>query len=142
MSSKYFEKLKNPRWQKKRLEILERDRWTCTVCGRSDLTLHVHHGYYEGRFDPWDYDNETLHTVCAVCHDQADCLRRDIQYQMAKLPIRIQKELLPLLAELTDIQKADTLMADALVERIQEQVQSCWFDFCNPNEPTTALEKQ
>jgi len=142
MSSKYSEKLKDPRWQKKRLEILERDRWTCTVCQRSDLTLHVHHGYYEGRFDPWDYDNETLHTVCAVCHDQADCLRRDIQYQMAKLPIATQKELLPLLAELTDVAKADRSLLDLLVEHLQSQVQSCWFDCCNPTELNQVLEKQ
>lgn len=142
MSSKYFEKLKDPRWQKKRLEILERDEWTCTVCGRSDLSLHVHHGYYEGRMEPWEYHDETLHTVCEACHDQADCLRRDVQYQMAKLPIRMQKELLPLLAELTDIAKADVFFIDVFIEQLQSQVQSCWFDYCNPTKLNQVLEKQ
>ena len=29
----YSEKLKDPRWQKKRLEILERDNFRCQYCG-------------------------------------------------------------------------------------------------------------
>lgn len=102
MSSKYFEKLKDPRWQKKRLEILERDRWTCTVCQRSDLTLHVHHAYYDSKLQPWEYDNETLHTVCVECHDAANVVRLDIQLLIAKLPIEAQQKLVPVLGEMNE----------------------------------------
>lgn len=65
----YAEKLKDPRWQKKRLEILERDKWCCQRCLDGENTLHVHHlRYFPGR-DPWDYDNKLLITLCAECHE-------------------------------------------------------------------------
>ena len=64
----YNEKLKDPRWQRKRLEILQRDNWACTQCGVEDRTLHVHHlRYIRGR-EPWDYAPEFLVTLCADCH--------------------------------------------------------------------------
>ena len=44
----YAEKLKDPRWQKKRLEILERDAWVCQKCFDTKSTLHVHHRIYNG----------------------------------------------------------------------------------------------
>lgn len=67
--SAYQQKLLDPRWQKKRLEILQRDNWTCQACEDRESTLHVHHRYYEKGRDPWDYPNEALVTVCADCHD-------------------------------------------------------------------------
>ena len=63
----YSEKLKDPRWQKKRLEILERDSWSCQICGDSESTLHVHHYKYEN--DPWEVDNIYLKTLCESCHE-------------------------------------------------------------------------
>lgn len=62
----YSDKLKDPRWQRKRLEILNRDDFKCFWCGDKDNTLHVHHEYYEG--DPWDVDNDGLTTLCSECH--------------------------------------------------------------------------
>lgn len=64
----YAEKLRDPRWQKKRLEILERDGWACQICGDKKTTLHVHHLYYEKNLDPWDYHIFTLMTLCEMCH--------------------------------------------------------------------------
>lgn len=64
----YQEKLKDPRWQKKRLKILERDNWMCQLCGDKDKTLHVHHKSYQRNTDPWNYPNELLVTVCDECH--------------------------------------------------------------------------
>lgn len=40
--SEYLEKLKDPRWQKRRLEIFQRDEFTCQVCFDTESTLHVH----------------------------------------------------------------------------------------------------
>jgi hypothetical protein len=65
---KYSEKLKDPRWQRKRLLILDRDNWKCTACRSSTKTLHVHHLIYTGT-DPWDTPNEHLETLCCDCHD-------------------------------------------------------------------------
>jgi len=68
MAKSYYEKLKDPRWQKKRLEILERADFCCEDCGDEESTLHVHHGYYEKGLDPWDYANNTLWCLCEGCH--------------------------------------------------------------------------
>lgn len=65
----YSDKLKDPRWQKKRLSILERDEWTCQSCYNDQITLHVHHKKYSGS-NPWECDDEDLITLCEVCHDQ------------------------------------------------------------------------
>ena len=65
---KYSDKLKDPRWQKMRLKVLERDDWCCQNCFDSENTLHVHHRYYEQGNDPWDYPLEALVTLCATCH--------------------------------------------------------------------------
>ncbi|MCK5617048.1 HNH endonuclease [Candidatus Pacearchaeota archaeon] len=64
----YQEKLRDPRWQRKRLEIMERDKWECKKCGNDTKTLHVHHRNYENYIDPWDYPNDTLVTLCDSCH--------------------------------------------------------------------------
>ena len=67
---KYSEKLKDPRWQKKRLEIFERDEWFCRKCGDDKATLAVHHLFYRPNTDPWDYPNEDLLTLCEECHSE------------------------------------------------------------------------
>ena len=64
----YAEKLKDPRWQKKRLQILERDSWTCQTCQDNTSTLHVHHFYYRKGIQPWEYSDQALITVCEHCH--------------------------------------------------------------------------
>lgn len=71
MSLSYADKLRDPRWQKKRLEILERDKWTCAGCKSTEKTLHVHHRLYVKGLDPWEYDSEYLLTVCDECHSAA-----------------------------------------------------------------------
>jgi len=62
----YSEKLLDPRWQKKRLKILERDGFACKYCGDTKKTLHVHHdAYYK---EPWDVPDDDLATCCKDCH--------------------------------------------------------------------------
>lgn len=67
----YSEKLKDPRWQKKRLEILERDNWTCRGCGGKETTLHVHHIAYLSGIEPWDIPDGFLITLCKTCHKRS-----------------------------------------------------------------------
>jgi hypothetical protein len=69
----YSEKLKDPRWQKKRLEILERDGWKCMCCGDKDNTLHVHHIFYIPNTEPWEIHNGFLITLCETCHNPRPC---------------------------------------------------------------------
>ena len=64
--STYSKKLLDPRWQRKRTEILQRDNFTCVNCGNDKETLHVHHlKYYK---NPWDVSNDFLETLCESCH--------------------------------------------------------------------------
>ena len=67
-NSSYFELLKDPRWQKKRLEIFERDGFKCRSCDGSEKTLNVHHCFYNNDLNPWDYPQESLVTLCEECH--------------------------------------------------------------------------
>ena len=64
----YSEQLKSPHWQRKRLEVLERDGFKCRECKCSNKELHIHHGYYEKGKKPWEYENKYLHTLCIDCH--------------------------------------------------------------------------
>jgi hypothetical protein len=66
MKKTYSDKLKDPRWQKKRLLILDRDDYTCCRCSDSSTELHVHHLQYNN--EPWDADDDFLETLCKHCH--------------------------------------------------------------------------
>lgn len=70
MKSSYGEKLRSPKWQKRRLEILNRDNFSCRLCGDKESQLHVHHLRYEKGADPWDYSDISLVTVCENCHEE------------------------------------------------------------------------
>lgn len=63
----YKQKLLDPRWQKVRLEILNRDSFSCVICHDKTTTLHVHHLKYTTD-DPWDAQESDLITCCKHCH--------------------------------------------------------------------------
>lgn len=73
----YAEKLRNPLWQKKRLEILSRDKFTCTSCGDSETELQIHHKKYIDGKEPWEYDESDLITLCKHCHLVTEELKRE-----------------------------------------------------------------
>lgn len=65
----YKSKLLDPKWQKVRLQIFERDGWKCRICDNSELPLHAHHTYYrKDSRGPWDYDLVSIVTLCEDCH--------------------------------------------------------------------------
>lgn len=64
----YSDKLRDPRWQRKRLEILQRDNFTCQICGATEKPLSVHHLIYRKK-NPWEYDDECYQTLCDDCHE-------------------------------------------------------------------------
>jgi hypothetical protein len=84
MNKPYWQKLQDPRWQKKRLEIMNRAGFKCETCNDDKATLHVHHGYYEKGLELWEYDNATLWCLCAGCHQMTQDAMRDAQYELAK----------------------------------------------------------
>ena len=65
----YSELLRSPLWQKKRLEIMQRDDFACQHCGSEDNELQVHHLVYHKGAKPWEYDNSELITLCSHCHE-------------------------------------------------------------------------
>lgn len=64
----YAEMLKDPRWQKKRLEVMKRDGFRCQHCLSEDKPLQVHHLVYDKDKKPWEYENNQLITLCEDCH--------------------------------------------------------------------------
>lgn len=80
----YYELLKHPKWQKMRLEVMERAKFECESCGSKDNTLHVHHSYYEKGKAPWEYEEDTLQCLCEDCH-------KEIQGLVALLDERINR---------------------------------------------------
>ncbi|MDZ4345946.1 MAG: hypothetical protein U1E51_26330 [Candidatus Binatia bacterium] len=71
----YAQQLRDPRWQKKRLEIMERDGFTCRHCESTKKTLNVHHTYYESGAAPWEYPEHALVTFCEDCHKNEEAYK-------------------------------------------------------------------
>ena len=72
----YAEQYKNPKWQKLRLKILDRDGWACQKCGDDESQLQVHHRRYIYGKKVWDYSMEELITLCNECHEEEkDCMK-------------------------------------------------------------------
>lgn len=80
----YAEKLKDPRWQKKRLEIMERGGFSCNVCGDSKSELHIHHSEYCG--NPWDVPSTSLHTLCVKCHERVENFKKRLSIMLCSQP--------------------------------------------------------
>lgn len=76
---KYGEQLLDPRWQRKRLEVLNRAGFKCEECGDITTTLHVHHRYYVSHRMAWEYPDFCFQCLCKNCHEDiklaADHLR-------------------------------------------------------------------
>lgn len=85
MAKTYAEKLRDPKWQRRRLEVLERSGWQCCECGETSRELHVHHGYYEKGLDPWEYPDDTLHALCKDCHASMGAERVDLERAIGRL---------------------------------------------------------
>ena len=62
----------DPRWQKVRLEIMERDSFQCKSCGSKEKALHVHHRAYEKGKRIWQAKSDDLVTLCEECHESVE----------------------------------------------------------------------
>jgi len=86
----YSEKLRDPRWQKKRLCVMQRDGFACRDCGDEKSTLQVHHCRYE-KGEPWEVDDQFLLTLCGSCHEHRGLIekemKRALEMAMAWMPI-------------------------------------------------------
>jgi len=86
----YAEKLRDPRWQKKRLDVLESAGWECLECGATARELHVHHYWYEPKRLPWEYPDKCFGVLCGSCHSKWHAEKLSIDKTLAgMLPTQV-----------------------------------------------------
>lgn len=77
-SNDFLQQYKSPKWQKKRLEIMQRDKYTCQCCGEKEKMLNVHHKEYISGKKVWEYENDNFITLCENCHERRHTLIKRI----------------------------------------------------------------
>lgn len=81
----YNEQLADPRWQRRRLEIFNRDNWTCQSCRDKTTQLEIHHVEYWPGKQSWEYPDDMLITVCRNCHGKEQVRCKHEQYLLTAL---------------------------------------------------------
>jgi hypothetical protein len=100
--SDFTDQYKNPLWQKRRLEMLERANYRCSCCQDDESQLHVHHGqYFTGR-KLWEYADKELQVLCGTCHEEAHKHLERIKEIVSTVPADGLTELVALLAGYLD----------------------------------------
>jgi hypothetical protein len=82
----YSEKLKDPRWQRRRLEILSKCDFACENCQTKSEQLHVHHRMYSRGKMPWEYEDWAFNVVCEECHSSLQDQMESAHEVLAKYP--------------------------------------------------------
>lgn len=116
MAADYNELLRHPFWQRKRLEIFQRDNFTCQRCTDTISNLQVHHLYYLPNKMPWEYPGEALITLCDLCHTKAEFykwMQKKGQAQLIRLGLNYyeRQEMMSLISNKV---RANLYRADAL----------------------------
>ena len=83
--STYWQLLRRPEWQKRRLEMLSKSEWTCSSCMATDANLHVHHRQYFKDRMPWDYTDDQLIVVCDICHESEHYLLDELKEIVSRM---------------------------------------------------------
>lgn len=73
----YSDQLRDPRWQRRRLEIMSRANFACEQCGDTKTTLNVHHKLYRRGALPWEYTDVELVCWCDNCHEREHGIATD-----------------------------------------------------------------
>lgn len=83
--TEYRKALRDPRWQKKRLFVLERAGWRCEWCGDHRSELQVHHGCYGVRGKPWEVPDDVLYCLCDPCHARAERAKQALHLEIGRV---------------------------------------------------------
>lgn len=81
----FWEKYRDPRWQRRRLEKFQQSNYMCEHCRATEATLHVHHKIYRRGAEPWDYELHELELLCESCHEEQHDLKKSLQDAIAIL---------------------------------------------------------
>ena len=84
MAKTYSQKLRDPMWKAKRLQVIEARGKQCEECG-SPSNLQVHHTYYEFGLEPWEYPDSALKCLCDPCHSRRHQLLDGIKLQLERI---------------------------------------------------------
>lgn len=84
----YAAKLRDPRWQRRRLEIMDRDEFCCQICEDDQSTLNVHHRFYLQGHEPWEYEDSELVTLCEKCHKEETKKGRESERELVRVLLR------------------------------------------------------
>lgn len=68
----YCKYLESEKWKNFREEVLKRDNYKCTKCGKTE-NLHIHHISYD---NIWDEKLEDVITLCDECHEKEHSTKR------------------------------------------------------------------
>lgn len=114
-SNAYAKKLLDGRWQKKRLQILERDGFMCTICQRQH-NVQIHHNWYLKDYEPWDYDDNQLVTLCNEHHDEVTTLQDGLKKLLARSGPAQQRQVYDFLMGLQKQEKQPKEVAKPFIE--------------------------
>lgn len=116
--SSYSEKLKDPRWKAKALEIVRANFGICFECGDRPAYPEVHHRWYEQDKDPWEYPDACYAVFCHACHEHAEALKKEMKREIFSLTFTSQECLLQFLRTHTQWHLQDVLaITDRTVAR-------------------------
>tara|TARA_R110000868_G_scaffold377110_1_gene642389 strand:- start:42 stop:581 length:540 start_codon:yes stop_codon:yes gene_type:complete len=75
----FASKYRDPRWQKRRLEIMSNAGFACEECLNKAATLNVHHKFYKKGASPWEYNDSELMCLCEICHHEYHVNKKKIE---------------------------------------------------------------
>lgn len=90
--STFWEKYKDPRWQRKRLVVMENANFCCEGCGSDSKTLNVHHKLYRRGHDPWDYSDSELMCLCEACHQSWHWVKENFNVSLQYMDFAAYRE--------------------------------------------------
>ena len=91
MDIKFEDQYNHPMWQKKRFEILKRDKWKCRLCDSENNQLHVHHRYYKRGVKLWEYKNTCYITACHSCHEYLHKVQDELNHSLSLIdPMKLE----------------------------------------------------
>jgi hypothetical protein len=115
----YKEKLMDPRWQRMRLEVMQRDGFACLCCGDSQSTLNIHHKSYKN--NPWESCIDDLETLCEECHKYRTELNNKFQSLDTFIALTFMDKIIKM--KTSDLIKTNYLLNLNLLKHSEQETQ-------------------